>query len=303
MKRNDGLGLLRAVNLTFLGATRWRRRGLLSLLHHLSVNESADLFPSGPILAFDSSTSSITMALLEGERVLGERFLMTERNHSVQLMPEIDKLLQGSGLRARDLHAIVVGAGPGSYTGTRIAVTVAKTFAWSLDVPLYAVSTLEAMALGGFRDAMKHADFRMKSSIWIVPVLDGRRGQAYTALFAIDLQGDLNRMGSDRIVPFQEQLREWWSQDMNRPEGIIFVGEVDGQLRGVIDSFVVQSKPRVKCSNATMAGRDVGAVARRHRSAAFVTDVHTLVPNYSQLAEAEVKLQAATAMQERGIGR
>ena len=243
------------------------------------------------------------MALLEGERVLGERFLMTERNHSVQLMPEIDKLLQGSGLRARDLHAIVVGEGPGSYTGTRIAVTVAKTFAWSLDVPLYAVSTLEAMALGALRDATNHADFSNMSSIWIVPVLDGRRWQAYTALFAIDLQGDLNRMGSDRIVPFQEQLREWWSQEMNRPEGIIFVGEVDGQLRGVIDSFVVQSKPRVKCSNATMAGRDVGAVARRHRSAAFVTDVHALVPNYSQLAEAEVKLQAATAMQERGIGR
>lgn len=117
------------------------------------MNEYENIRPPQRLLAFDTATSSLAVAVTEGGRVLAERNIHAERNHSAYLVTAIGDCLEAVGLAKQDLDGIAVGIGPGSYTGIRIAVTTAKTLAWSLRLPVYGVSSLAALALGGWAGA------------------------------------------------------------------------------------------------------------------------------------------------------
>jgi tRNA threonylcarbamoyladenosine biosynthesis protein TsaB len=259
-------------------------------------------FPSGPVLALDTSTASLSMAVVDGDDVLAERFVYAERNHSVFLLPEIEAMVRALGLSPKDLHAVAIGRGPGSYTGVRIGVTVAKTFAWALGIPVYGVSSLEALALGGWRDASA-ASPTVAAPAWVVPALDGRRGQAYTALFAVDEGGGVGgnvgdgawrRISADAVVPFREQAEAWLSA-AERPGTVVFCGEVDGGFADMLDAAAAGTQAVVLRRPWTLAARDIAAAARRHGAAVLIDDAHDLLPNYAQLTEAEVKLLASQA--------
>ena len=253
------------------------------------------------MLALDTSTASMTVAIVDGGAVLAEEKVRAERDHSVRLLPEVGELMQACGLRPRDLHAVCVGRGPGSYTGVRIGVTAAKTIAWALGgIPLYAVSSLEALALGGWRDAVAAGVVSRGASAWVVPVLDGRRGQAYTALFEADpAEAGLRRLVADAVVPFREQV-ELWMEAKGRPGSVVFVGEVgdDGSFAEMLDQTAAEAAAdgvAVLRRPWAMAAQDVAAAARLHAAEALVQDAHDLLPNYTQLAEAEAKLVGAAA--------
>lgn len=264
------------------------------------MGESGAVFPEGPVLALDTSTSSMTVAVVNGGEVLAERKVRAERDHSVRLLPEIEGLVRSVGLRPRDVRAAAVGCGPGSYTGVRIGVTAAKTFAWALGIPVYGVSSLEALALGGWRDAVAEAASSVDGPAWVVPVLDGRRGQAYTALFEAVQLGDgsraprLRRLVGDAVVPFREQA-ELWMSAVERPGTIVFAGEVNGSFAEWLDGLAAESQAMVLRRPWSMEARDVAALARTYGAAALAADAHDLLPNYTQLAEAEAKLLGVKA--------
>jgi tRNA threonylcarbamoyl adenosine modification protein YeaZ len=111
------------------------------------------------ILAFDTATDVATSALVEDGRVLGER--ATEPR---ALLEDVDALLAAAGASARDLDALVAGTGPGSFTGTRIGLAVARGLALALDLPVAGVSTLDALA-----SAAENA----------FPVIDARRREVF----------------------------------------------------------------------------------------------------------------------------
>jgi tRNA threonylcarbamoyladenosine biosynthesis protein TsaB len=111
------------------------------------------------VLAFDTSTDVATSALLEEGRVLGER-----TGEARSLLADVDSLLRGAGAAPRDLSALVVGTGPGSFTATRIGLAVARGLALSLELPVAGVSTLDALA-SARPDAL--------------PVLDARRREVF----------------------------------------------------------------------------------------------------------------------------
>ena len=92
-------------------------------------------------------------------------------------------------MKPADLDKIVVAKGPGSYTGVRIGVTIAKTFAWTLNIPLVGISSLEALAAGVGR----HFDG------FISPLFDARRGQIYTGLYQFK-NGQLESVIQDQIL-------------------------------------------------------------------------------------------------------
>ncbi len=112
------------------------------------------------ILAFDTATARATSALASNGRVLGER-----TSTAVSILADVDRLLRGAGLRAAAIDALVVGTGPGSFTGLRIGLASARALAFALDIPVAGVSTLAALAAG---------------APGALPVVDARRREIFT---------------------------------------------------------------------------------------------------------------------------
>jgi len=111
------------------------------------------------ILAFDTATDVATSALLDDGEVLGERSSIAKT-----LLEDVDALLRQGSARTSDLDALVVGTGPGSFTGTRIGLAVARGLALALGIEGAGVSTLDALAAG---------------SPGALPVVDARRGEVF----------------------------------------------------------------------------------------------------------------------------
>ena len=97
-------------------------------------------------LGLDTSTGEGSVALGRGDTILGEHILSVRATHSETVLPAIDELLTQEGLRAADLDAVVVGAGPGSFTGVRIAASLARGICFPTGAELLAYSSLAAIA-------------------------------------------------------------------------------------------------------------------------------------------------------------
>jgi tRNA threonylcarbamoyladenosine biosynthesis protein TsaB len=124
------------------------------------------------MLAIDTSNFVMGVAVVEENKVIGEIITNLKKNHSVRVMNAVESLLKDCDIAPSELDRIVVAHGPGSYTGVRIGVTIAKTLAWTLNIPLIGVSSLEALAANG-----RYFDG------YIAPLFDARRQQLYTGLY------------------------------------------------------------------------------------------------------------------------
>jgi tRNA threonylcarbamoyladenosine biosynthesis protein TsaB len=111
------------------------------------------------ILAFDTATDVATSALVSDGEILGER-----ASRAVTLLEDVDALLRQAGMHTRDVEALAVGIGPGSFTGVRIGLATARGLALALDVPVAGVSTLDALAAG---------------APGAIPVIDARRREVF----------------------------------------------------------------------------------------------------------------------------
>ncbi|MEP0711921.1 tRNA (adenosine(37)-N6)-threonylcarbamoyltransferase complex dimerization subunit type 1 TsaB [Algoriphagus sp.] len=131
------------------------------------------------ILSLETSTPICSIALHQAGILLGEKSLDVPGAHSEKLMGMVSSLLLACDLAIEDVEAVAVSEGPGSYTGLRIGVSVAKGLAFACDIPLIAVSTLEALCLG--------AKARLNDSGYVVAMLDARRMEVYREIFDFDM--------------------------------------------------------------------------------------------------------------------
>lgn len=122
-------------------------------------------------LALDTSTRLGSVALEEGGRLLGEVLLSVRATHSETLLPELERLFVLCGRRREGLRGVVVGSGPGSFTGVRIAASVAKGLCFGRGVSLHAYSSLLAVAAGTGLAGR------------VCAVLDARRDEVYAAAY------------------------------------------------------------------------------------------------------------------------
>lgn len=133
------------------------------------------------ILLIETATSSCSVALSEGGKVIAVKEANERNIHASYLTVFIEELMKISGKKYSDLDAIAVSKGPGSYTGLRIGVSTAKGLCYALDIPLLSVNTLESMAAGLLLTQS------VSSSTYLVPMIDARRMEVYTAIYRTDL--------------------------------------------------------------------------------------------------------------------
>jgi tRNA threonylcarbamoyladenosine biosynthesis protein TsaB len=99
------------------------------------------------LLAFDTATPYVTVALHDGEHVVAERRSEQRMKHGEQLAPMIEQVLAGAGVVRQDLTALAVGIGPGPFTGLRVGLVTARTLAFVLEIPVYGVCSLDVVAV------------------------------------------------------------------------------------------------------------------------------------------------------------
>ena len=222
------------------------------------------------ILAFETSAKAGSVALLREGVLLGESYQNTGLTHSQTLLAMAESLLAHCGYTPKDVDAVAVAAGPGSFTGVRIGVAAAKGFAWGSEKPCCGVSTLEAMAesLGAYEGT-------------VVPVMDARRSQVYNAVFKAE-KGTLSRVKEDRAISLEDLARELAA--LSGPIYLVGDGSVltYNTLKDGIPNLVLPPEHR---RHQRAAG--VALVAERLLKNGQAGDGAHLTPNYLRLSQAE----------------
>ncbi len=166
----------------------------------MSPDSEACPAPAGCVLAIETSWRIGSVALALDGRVVARRFLARPREHGARLTPSVEELLKEGNATLGDVEAIVVGAGPGSFTGVRTGAAVAKALAAALAVPLHAASSLAAAALARevlagaadlppeFPGASPAGPEEEAAEIRYV-LFDARGGRVYGACYRVDDAG------------------------------------------------------------------------------------------------------------------
>jgi len=150
------------------------------------------------LLALDTSTASITVCVYDEDDdvVLAERNGLGPMKHGELLAPAIADVLAEAGLARQDLTAIVVGVGPGPYTGLRVGVVTARTLGYALEIPVYGVCSLDALARAAVADGLAEpfvvtTDARRKELFWAEYDAFGARLDGPSVDRPVDLPADL----------------------------------------------------------------------------------------------------------------
>ena len=130
------------------------------------------------LVAIETSTDAGSVAIGSGRELLGEVVIGARTRHAESLLPALEFLLRSTHTSRRALRGIIVGAGPGSFTGVRVAAATARGLAHGLGVPLYAYSSLAALALDARGDDP------------VCALFDARRGEVYAACYQRDTGAD-----------------------------------------------------------------------------------------------------------------
>jgi tRNA threonylcarbamoyl adenosine modification protein YeaZ len=134
------------------------------------------------LLAFDTATAAVTVALHDGERVVASSTVVDAMRHGELLAPGITAVLDEAWVPRQDVTAVAVGVGPGPFTGLRVGLVTARTLGAVLDIPVYGICTLDVLAAEAFdsgategRPFLVATDARRKEVYWATYDEDGRR--------------------------------------------------------------------------------------------------------------------------------
>lgn len=237
------------------------------------------------VLAFDTASDTVAIALgmRDGHRVeeIASRDFPARREANARLLDSVASLLDAHGFAPRDLGEIVVGVGPGSFTGVRIGVASAKGLAHGLGVPLYGVSTLDAVA---WRLADREAV--------IAVVADAMRGEVYPALFRAS-GGAVERLTPDRVMRPAQAAAEFADTDgplLLTGDGLAKYAAVFAEALG--DRFHPAEEPLWTPSGAGLLAAYQAALIA---GALGDGDPGLVLPVYTRMSDAEENERAAQA--------
>lgn len=204
-------------------------------------------------LFLDTSSSYLTLAILKDGKELKSLYEYLDKYMSKETLNKIKIIMDSLNLKPNDVSNIIVVTGPGSYTGLRVGVTIAKTYAWGLHKNLYSVSSLKTLA----------TTISLENT-YIVPIIDARRGYFFAGIY----DEEYNEVLKDTYIKY-EDLKEKLDT-LNKPYKFVTTSKVEG-----IESIIY--KPNIENLFKHMKFDEVSP--------------HTLVPNYLKKTEAEENLK------------
>ncbi len=219
------------------------------------------------ILAIDTSNQVLGLAIMKNETIVAELNTNIKKDHSSRLMPAIVNLMKEVEMKPNELNEIIVAYGPGSYTGTRIGVTTAKTLAWALNIPIYTVSSLEVVA----------ANARFYGG-YICPFFDARRKTVFTGLY----QWNHNKLQT--IKQERNESMEAWLDELKQLNSEVMF--LSAQLDPFKEMIVITiGKNAIIPENVYHLPKpsNLFILAKQKKE----TPVHLVSPNYMRITEAE----------------
>ncbi|WP_010246732.1 tRNA (adenosine(37)-N6)-threonylcarbamoyltransferase complex dimerization subunit type 1 TsaB [Acetivibrio cellulolyticus] len=227
------------------------------------------------VLAIDTSTVVAAVALMDGEKLLGEYSLNNKKTHSQKLMVMVKEILTDLEIKPADIDVFAASIGPGSFTGLRIGVTTAKAMAYATSKPVIGVPTLDALAYNV-----------VTSSLIICPILDARNNQVFTALYETK-DNKIERITEYIGVPVSELVQI--IKEKNRK--VIFTGDAIDLHK---DFFI--SELDGNCEFAPLSVRlqrasSVAEIALKMAKDGKTESSFELVPFYLRKSQAERELE------------
>lgn len=226
------------------------------------------------ILAIDSSSLVATVAILDEEKILAEYTINHKKTHSQTLLPMLGEIVKMIELDMKEIDAIAISGGPGSFTGLRIGSATAKGLGLALDKPLIHVPTLDAMAYNFY-----------KTEEVICPIMDARRNQVYTGLYTFtdgkfDVILEQVPMGIDELI---QKLNE-----MNKK--VIFLGDGVPVFKNYIEENASFDADFAPAHLSRQRASSVGALGYEYFKTGKIQTAAEHGPEYLRLSQAEREL-------------
>ncbi|MDF2699681.1 MAG: tRNA ((37)-N6)-threonylcarbamoyltransferase complex dimerization subunit type 1 TsaB [Haloplasmataceae bacterium] len=218
-------------------------------------------------LFLDTSTQALILILYQNDDVVDYLFDESKNNHSEKLMSSIEMMLNKNKMTIKMIDAFYVTEGPGSYTGVRIGVTVAKTLAYTLNKPLYKISSLKVIAASYLNEFN-----------FLVPLIDARRGNAFASLYEVK-EGKLVNKFEDSLYNVETFIHDI----KNKVKDKVLICGIDSEkFKDIIkeDQFIVSPMLKTDFKPENIVKLEFEQVK----------NIHAFVPNYKRLPEAELNL-------------
>jgi len=171
------------------------------------------------ILSIETSTPFCSVALHNNDQLIGLKEQLLDKSHSEYLVPIIQEVVSSSGENQKNIDAIALSMGPGSYTGLRIGSSTAKGLCYALNIPLIAISTLEGLA--------KQVSEKANINTILCPMLDARRMEVYTAFYDHKFQ---NKFPVQPVIINESSFEEYF-----KTYDLILFGSGAQKCKGVIN--------------------------------------------------------------------
>src|SRR3990167_8336087 len=222
------------------------------------------------ILAFDTATKTGSVAITYEDQLIVNYTRKSDISHSKRLLSSIELALKETSLTLEDISGFGVTIGPGSFTGLRIGLSVAKGLAYATGKPLVGVSTLEAMAFG-----LPFVPYL------ICPVLDARKGEVYAGFYKKH-GPTLQRAFPEMVLPPKDLC-----QYIHEP--VIFRGEGIGLYRDLFLQGLKKEAFFVAEGRSASVGACVALLAFEKIKEGQLEDISSIKPHYIRPSEAEIK--------------
>ena len=235
---------------------------------------------AGPVLGIDTGGPRADLALVVGGRVLAEGS-HSVASHGAELPAAVAQVLASAGLSIRELKAVAVGIGPGSFTGLRVGLSYAKGLKLAVGCALLGIPSLDTLALTALAEISVTPAGRL-----ICPVLDARKGEVYAALYRTSEDG-LEKLSDDLVVALENLVPHLGTD-------VVLVGDAKAEEACAL---VLRAGGRATCLEMTglhLRGRVVAALGAARLVAGETDNAFVLEPLYVRSAEAIFKVGPLT---------